>query len=346
MSNKVHYNRCLEYLQDQHKQTLENLHKEVHTLKSDNQKLQFKILVEESTNVDDVIKSSLSKTRVNITNTNIPSEILLQETIKDLKVKLKLSDDTNSHLNSTIRNLNKKMNLLKRLSKGPAIYMPKPPEMNTNTVARQSSSIPKQSSSHHTSSSSRRGLQYKSETEKDVIINKLRMSNEGQLKKIEELVKIIQDYDKRISSCQCGITHGLPLPNAHHPVNPVQNQVPACNNVFGKVNGHVINTEHVGISSKGLFRRGSQDRNGFGNAGLGLAPEINNFGPRLPPLNGSCKNKTAGEGLEQNVTAPTSSRMVTPRSSRVDISLRNQKRIQQKEKRERKDEKFGLGDYS
>lgn len=119
--NRQHYQRCIEYLQDQHKQTLSKLHQEVQDLKHENKKLHFKILVEDEGGVASVVKQTLS---INTDKTNISSDILLQETIKDLKVKLKLSEDTLQHQTSTIKTLNKQLKLFKRVDRP---LIPRPP---------------------------------------------------------------------------------------------------------------------------------------------------------------------------------------------------------------------------
>lgn len=119
--NRHHYQKCIEYLQEQHKQTLSQLHREVQDLKHENKKLHFKILVEDEGGAAAVVKQTLS---INTDKTNISSELLLQETIKDLKVKLKLSEDSMQHQGATIKNLNKQIKMYKRV---PAPLVPRPP---------------------------------------------------------------------------------------------------------------------------------------------------------------------------------------------------------------------------
>jgi len=131
-SSLSYYNKAIDYLKDQYKQTLDKLHQEVSELKAENQKLNFKLMVENEGSIDDIINDSLSKPLKNMrlksntsilthasknsaSSSNISHDVLLNETIKDLKVKLKMSEDSNGHLNLTIRNLTKKLNLLKRL---------------------------------------------------------------------------------------------------------------------------------------------------------------------------------------------------------------------------------------
>lgn len=114
--NRHHYQKCIEYLQDQHRQTLTKLHQEVQDLKHENKKLNFKILVEDEGGVESVVKQTLS---INTDKTNISSSILLQETIKDLKVKLNLSEDSVQHQQATIRALNKQVKMLKRVPHPP-----------------------------------------------------------------------------------------------------------------------------------------------------------------------------------------------------------------------------------
>ena len=106
------YQRCIEYLQSQHEQTLTKLHQEVQHLKSENKRLNFKILVE-SNDPDGGVQSIVKNTLGPKSNKSYSQELLLQETIKDLQVKLNLSQDTNQHQEKTIKNLNKQMKLLK-----------------------------------------------------------------------------------------------------------------------------------------------------------------------------------------------------------------------------------------
>jgi len=119
--NRQHYQKCIEYLQEQHKNTLSKLHQEVQDLKHENKKLHFKILVEDEGGAAAVVRQTLS---INTEKTNISNELLLQETIKDLKVKLKLSEDSISHQATTIKNLNKQIKMFKRV---PAPLVPRPP---------------------------------------------------------------------------------------------------------------------------------------------------------------------------------------------------------------------------
>jgi len=113
IQTRFQYNRCLEYLQQQHQHTLTQLHKEVRDLKIENKKLNFRIIVEEQGGTKALIKQTLA---VDADSSNINQDILLQETIKDLKVKLDLAEDTAKHQQATIRNLNKQ---LKTLAKAP-----------------------------------------------------------------------------------------------------------------------------------------------------------------------------------------------------------------------------------
>ena len=107
------YQKCIEYLQSQHEFTLSKLHQEVHDLKSENKKLNFKIHLE-SNNPDGGVQSIVRKTLGSKSSSKhkFSEELLLQETIKDLQVKLELSEDTNQHLEKTIKNLNKNLKLL------------------------------------------------------------------------------------------------------------------------------------------------------------------------------------------------------------------------------------------
>lgn len=128
-NQSIYYSKAIDYLKDQYKQTLDKLHQEVSELKAENQKLNFKLLVDNENSIEDIVNNSLSKPLKNMrlksntsihnngsaSSSSIPQDILLNETIKDLKVKLKMSEDSNGHLNATIRNLTKKLNLLKRL---------------------------------------------------------------------------------------------------------------------------------------------------------------------------------------------------------------------------------------
>lgn len=144
-SSLNYYNKAIEYLKEQYKQTLDKLHNEVSDLKSENQKLNFRLLVENEGNIEDIINDSLSKplknmrlrSNTNIVNSNIPNDVLLNETIRDLKVKLRMSEDSNKHLNSTIRNLTKKLNLLKRLGEtAQNMSGPRTELINSNTIVQ------------------------------------------------------------------------------------------------------------------------------------------------------------------------------------------------------------------
>lgn len=186
-SNQQHkYQRCIEYLQSQHEHTLTSLHQEVQELKSENKRLNFKIQVE-STNPDGVssiIKNTLgAKVAVNKT---ISQELILQETIKDMQVKLNLSQDTNQHQEKTIKGLNKKMKMLssgsgeiyggvkefKRIS-SPRVARPSPPPLKNENV------------------------------EKDKLIFALKDQNKALLDKIEEQQNLIHNIsfgNRRVSN--------------------------------------------------------------------------------------------------------------------------------------------------
>lgn len=116
-TSSLYYTRCIDFLQEQHKLTLQKLHQEVQELKQENKKLHFKILVEND-GVMNVARKNLPLKLIGTKNRprDIDEDILLKETIKDLQVKLNISDDTNSHLKSTIKGLNKQMSLVKRTS--------------------------------------------------------------------------------------------------------------------------------------------------------------------------------------------------------------------------------------
>jgi hypothetical protein len=152
------YTKTIDYLKDQYKQTLDKLHTEVAQLKSENKKLNFKILVENEGGSENIIREQLNLSNRNSKTdyTNVKNDILLNETIKELKVKLKITEDSNQHLSSTVKNLNKKMNLLKKLSgqgykvssnhsnqssitlsqdrSSKNLYMPTPPTASTHTI--------------------------------------------------------------------------------------------------------------------------------------------------------------------------------------------------------------------
>ena len=145
-----YYNKAIDYLKEQYNSTLEKLHQEVSDLKSENKKLNFQILVENEGGSASIVRETLADslkekgTKRSLEKSNIANDVLLSETIKELKVKLKITEDSNQHLNSTIRNLNKKMNLLKKF--GPvgssgvgreppselrlkSLYLPNPPSI-------------------------------------------------------------------------------------------------------------------------------------------------------------------------------------------------------------------------
>jgi len=135
IQTRFQYNRCLEYLQQQHQHTLTQLHKEVRDLKIENKKLNFRIIVEEQGGTKALIKQTLA---VDADSSNINQDILLQETIKDLKVKLDLAEDTAKHQQATIRNLNKQLKTLAKAGPQqqqhhhhPPRHVPHPPRDQT-----------------------------------------------------------------------------------------------------------------------------------------------------------------------------------------------------------------------
>jgi len=97
-------------LQEQHKITLEKLHKEVHDLKQENKKLNFKILLENDGGAISIVKKHLPK----VSSKNSEEEIILKEAIKDLQVKLNIANDNSNHLKNTVKNLTKQLSLFKR----------------------------------------------------------------------------------------------------------------------------------------------------------------------------------------------------------------------------------------
>jgi hypothetical protein len=143
------YQRCIEYLQSQHEQTLTSLHQEVQELKSENKRLNFKIQVESNNQdgVSSIVKNTLgAKAAVNKT---ISKELILEETIKDMQVKLNLSQDTNQHQEKTIKALNKQMKTMssgsgemcgglkefKKIS-SPRVTRPSPPPLKNENAEK------------------------------------------------------------------------------------------------------------------------------------------------------------------------------------------------------------------
>lgn len=113
-NSNLYYSRCIEFLQEQHKTTLEKLHKEVHDLKQENKKLHFKILLENDGGAMSVVKKHMPAKVIVDNRRELSDDIILKETIKDLQVKLNLANDTASHLKSTVKTLNKQLSLLKK----------------------------------------------------------------------------------------------------------------------------------------------------------------------------------------------------------------------------------------
>lgn len=152
-NTRNYYTSCIEFLQEQHKKTLKNLHLEVQKLKEENKRLNFKILVEDSGGLTDIIKTSINQQSHN-SNINTNDILLLQETIKDLKVKIKILEDKLLHQNTTIKHLTKNQHRSPISSPNTKIYA-------GDTLSTQ--------------------------TQNDKLIHHLRTQNELQAKKIEEL---------------------------------------------------------------------------------------------------------------------------------------------------------------
>lgn len=160
-SSLAYHNKAIEYLTSQYKLTLEQLHLEVARLKTENQRLNFKILVEDNGGVEKIVNESLSENRTlknNIklkraTGCEISNERLLNETVRDLKIKLDISEDANKHLNSTIRNLKQKMSMMKRFN-----LNSETPEGSTKTTDRFKKPAPKASPSNTSRRSSNHNL--------------------------------------------------------------------------------------------------------------------------------------------------------------------------------------------
>lgn len=150
------YQKCIEYLQEQHEQVLSKLHQEVQDLKQENKKLHFKILVENQGGAASIVKNTLGN---HVLKSTISEELLLQETIKDLKVKLDLSQDTIQHHQQTIKNLNKQL----KMKRTP--HPPKSPKSSTEAT-------PPPLKNEH--------------LEKDKLILALKEHNQALLQKLEE----------------------------------------------------------------------------------------------------------------------------------------------------------------
>ena len=177
------YQRCIEYLQSQHEQTLTSLHQEVQDLKSENKKLNFKMLLE-SNNPDGGVQSIVKNTLgAKVVNKTISQELLLQETIKDLQVKLDLSEDTNQHQEKTIKTLNKQMKMLKssglEIKKVSSPRQQKSRSSSINLNQNYRPSPPPPLKNEH--------------IEKDKLINALKDQNKLLLDKIEEQQVIIRN---------------------------------------------------------------------------------------------------------------------------------------------------------
>lgn len=188
------YQRCIEYLQSQHEQTLTSLHQEVQELKSENKRLNFKIQVESNNpdGVSSIVKNTLgAKVAINKT---ISQELLLQETIKDMQVKLNLSQDTNQHQEKTIKGLNKQMKMMssgsgeiyggvkefKKIS-SPRVARPSPPPLKNENV------------------------------EKDKLIFALKDQNKALLDKIDEQQNVIHNIsfnNRRVSNSMSNSVSG------------------------------------------------------------------------------------------------------------------------------------------
>lgn len=169
------YQKCIEYLQEQHEQVLSKLHQEVHDLKQDNKKLHFKILVENQGGAASIVKNTLGS---QVLKSAISEELLLQETIKDLKVKLDLSQDTIQHHQQTIKNLNKQL----KLKRTP--HPPKSPKSSTDIT-------PPPLKNEH--------------LEKDKLILALKEHNQALLQKLEEqqiMIKSLRSTSTRRVSAQ------------------------------------------------------------------------------------------------------------------------------------------------
>lgn len=169
------YHRCIEYLQDQHEQVLAKLHQEVHDLKQDNKKLHFKILVENQGGAASIVKSTLGG---HVMKSAISEELLLQETIKNLKVKLDLSQDTIHHHQQTIKNLNKQIKLKRT---------PHPPKQTKSSTE----STPPPLKNEH--------------LEKDKLILALKDHNQALLQKLEEqqiMIRSLKSSSTRRVSAQ------------------------------------------------------------------------------------------------------------------------------------------------
>lgn len=177
------YQRCIEYLQSQHDQTLTSLHQEVQDLKSENKKLNFKMLLE-SNNPDGGVQSIIKNTLgAKVVNKTISQELLLQETIKDLQVKLDLSEDTNQHQEKTIKTLNKQMKMLKssglEIKKVSSPRQQKSRSSSINLNQNYRPSPPPLKNEH---------------IEKDKLINALKDQNKLLLDKIEEQQVTIRNF--------------------------------------------------------------------------------------------------------------------------------------------------------
>lgn len=126
--SNLYYSRCIEYLQEQHKITLEKLHKEVHDLKQENKKLNFKILLENDGGAMSIVKKHLPK----VSNKNAEEELILKEAIKDLQVKLNIANDNSNHLKNTVKNLTKQLSLFKR-----GAQVPERSTQSLNSIAQE-----------------------------------------------------------------------------------------------------------------------------------------------------------------------------------------------------------------
>jgi len=220
----------------------------VQTLKSENKKLNFKILVENEGGTGNIVRETLgsgpSKSHQKVTKNstahlnNLSNDVLLNETIKELKVKLKITEDSNTHLNNTVKNLNKKMNLLKKLSIGGSttennsktnlkmrnLYLPTPPK-TTNTLL-SNSNLDFRSSNFSSAKSSKSALTESNNNsinknensnskihnqfqeildEKETRILDLTRQNEIQRLKLEELTELVRSYEKGLSSPRFGL---------------------------------------------------------------------------------------------------------------------------------------------